>query len=86
MFLEWIKLIVIGNYYRFIGKNIDLYERRYVSCKDCPFNSKNSKLSFRQKSWQVLVGDFCTKCSCPLKSKLVAPLSECPELKWGQEL
>jgi len=91
---EWLKtftsskivLIVKGNYYRFTGKNKQLYLKRYLICKDCPFNSKNKKdLNLIQKLW-ALFGQFCTDCGCPLKSKLTEPLSECPQLHWGQEL
>ena len=84
--LEHLWMIIRGNFYRLIGKNKPLYEKRYESCKDCPFNSKNKKdLTYREWLWSYL-GDFCTECGCPLKSKLVEPLSECPQLKWGQEL
>lgn len=41
-------------------------------------------MTLGQKAWGIL-GDYCTECGCPLKSKLVEPLSECPELKWGQD-
>ena len=62
-----------------------MYKKRMGSCESCPFNSKNRKdLTRIDKAWSVL-GDYCTDCGCPLKSKLVEPLSECPQLKWGQE-
>ena len=79
-------MILRGNFYRSIGKNKGLYNKRYISCCGCPFNSKNKKdLTIIEKVWAKL-GDFCIECGCPLKSKLVEPLSECPKLKWGQEL
>lgn len=76
-------MIARGNFYRLIGKNSDLYKTRNSHCTTCPFNSKNKKLTLGQKLWAIL-GDFCTECGCPLKSKLVEPLSECPLLKWEQ--
>lgn len=79
-------MIIRGNFYRLIGKNKDLYVKRYTHCGSCPFNSKNKKdLTDTEWLWSIL-GDFCTECGCPLKSKLVEPLSECPLLKWEQEL
>lgn len=78
-------MIIRGNYYRLIGKNELLFYKRYTACKRCPFNSKNKKdLTFFEKLWTI-TGEYCTVCSCPLKSKLIEPLSECPELYWGQE-
>ena len=75
-----------GNLYRLLGKNPDLYKKRNTFCEGCPFNSKNKKdLTDAEWLWSLL-GDFCTECTCPLKSKLVEPLSECPQLKWGQEI
>lgn len=83
--LEKLQEIVRGNFYRLIGKNSDLYQRRYSHCGTCPFNSKNKKdLSDLEWLWSFL-GDFCTKCGCPLKSKLVEPNTECPLLKWEAE-
>lgn len=83
--MERLLQILRGNLYRLIGKNEELFKKRNSFCEPCPFNSKNRKdLNNKQKLWQ-LGGDFCTDCSCPLKSKLVEPLSECPQLKWGQE-
>lgn len=83
--LERLWMILKGNYYRLTGKNLHLYNSRNSHCSTCPFNSKNKKLTFLEKVWSVL-GDFCTECGCPLKSKLVEPLSECPLLKWNQQL
>lgn len=78
-------MIIRGNYYCLIGKNKDLYKKRNSFCESCPFNSKNKKdLTVKEWIWSVM-GDFCTECGCPLKSKLVEPLSECPLLKWEQE-
>jgi ribosomal protein L37E len=78
-------MILRGNIYRLIGKNTDLYVKRNKFCESCPFSSKHRKLTFLEKVWRVL-GEFCTECGCPLQSKLREPLSECPHLKWGQEL
>jgi len=84
--MKRLKLILRGNFYRLIGKNPDLFCERYKICRSCPFNSKNNKeLNWKQKLW-ALLGDYCVDCGCPLKSKLVEPLSECPQLKWGQKL
>jgi len=84
--MQRLLMIIRGNFYRLIGKNPDLFCERYKICKDCPFNSKNAKnLSKASKIW-ALLGNFCTDCKCPLKSKLVEPLSECPQLKWGQKI
>ena len=84
--MERILMILRGNYYRLIGKNPDLFCERYKICKDCPLNSRNvKKLSFKHRVWSLL-GEFCTDCGCPLKSKLVEPLSECPQLKWSQKI
>lgn len=78
-------MIVRGNWFRLTGKNKDLYIKRNSFCESCPFNSKNTKeLTSIERLWSIL-GDFCTQCGCPLKSKLTEPLSECPLLKWGQE-
>jgi len=78
-------MIIRGNWYRFTGQNELLYYKRYAVCRRCPLNSKNKKLTFIEKLWSVF-GEFCTDCTCPLKSKLTEPLSECPQLYWGQEL
>lgn len=79
-------MIVKGNWYRLTGKNRDLYDKRNVFCESCPFNSKHIKnKTIAQRIWSLL-GDYCTDCTCPLESKLVEPLSECPQLKWGQEI
>jgi hypothetical protein len=79
-------MILRGNWYRLIGKNKDLYNKRNAFCESCPFNSKHVKdKTDAQWAWSLL-GDYCTDCTCPLKSKLVEPLSECPQLKWGQEI
>ena len=84
--LERLFMIVRGNLYRMLGINKRLYQKRYVYCAVCPASSRNTKdLTDSQWLWS-LGGDFCTECTCPLKSKLVEPLSECPQLKWGQEL
>lgn len=84
--MERLWMVIRGNFYRVIGKNKKLYIKRYSSCGSCPFNSKNKKeLTFKERLWSLL-GEFCTDCGCPLKSKLVEPLSECPQLKWSQEL
>ncbi len=84
--LERLVMIIKGNFKRLFGINKDLYNERYSFCKDCPFNSKNTKeLTTIGKIWHCF-GEYCTECGCPLKSKLVEPLSECPELKWGQKL
>lgn len=86
--LELLWMIVRGNFYRLIGKNGLLYWRRYSpSCKRCPFNSKNVKeLTLLQRVWSWMSGEFCTECNCPLQAKLREPLSECPQLYWGQEV
>lgn len=69
-----------------MGKNRLLFWKRYAVCRTCPFNSKNKKnLTFLQRIWSFL-GEFCTECGCPLKSKLTEPLSECPKLYWIQEI
>jgi len=82
---EKLLMIIRGNFYRLIGKNSDLYKKRYSYCGTCPFNSSKRKdLTFKEKVWKLL-GEFCTECGCPLKSKLVEPNSECPLLKWEAE-
>lgn len=84
----WERLFMIarGNFYRLVGINKRLYQKRYVCCAVCPENSRNkTDITDREWVWS-LGGEFCTECTCPLKSKLVEPLSECPKLKWGQEL
>lgn len=78
-------MILRGNVYRLLNKNPELFKKRNSFCESCPFNSKHKKLTLGEKIWHIF-GDFCTQCGCPLKSKLVEPLSECPELKWGQEI
>ena len=79
-------MIIRGNWYRATKKNQKLYAKRMSFCATCPHNSKNkAKLTVAEKAWNIL-GDFCTQCGCPLESKLVEPLSECPILKWGQEI
>jgi len=79
-------MVIRGNYYRLIGKNEILYWQRYAICRKCPINSKNQKsLNSFQKLWSLL-GEYCTDCHCPLKSKLTEPLSECPKLYWGQKI
>lgn len=84
--MERILMILRGNWYRLIGKNKELLHERNSFCEPCPFNSKNKKdLTDAEWLWSK-TGDFCTDCGCPLKSKLVEPLSECPQLKWGQKL
>ena len=85
--LEKLKMIVRGNFYRIIGKNSDLYKRRYSHCGPCPFHSKNKKdLETLGRIWSLL-GDYCTICLCPLQSKLREYNSECPlpEPKWEYE-
>jgi hypothetical protein len=78
-------MILRGNYYRITGKNSDLYKKRNSFCESCPFNSKNIKdKTLSQWVWGLL-GDFCVKCGCPLKSKLVEPMSFCPKSKWEAE-
>ncbi len=84
--MERVLMIIRGNWFRLIGKNKELYTKRNSFCESCPYNSKNKKdKTYAEKIWHAF-GDFCTDCGCPLKSKLVEPLSECPLLKWGQEL
>jgi hypothetical protein len=85
--LQRLGMIVRGNLYRAIGVNKKLYLKRYAHCAVCPSNSRNSKdLTDVETAWQFIGGEFCTECTCPLKSKLVESLSECPQLKWGQNL
>lgn len=83
--MERVLMILRGNWYRLIGKNDSLYIKRNKFCESCPFNSKHKPLTFTERIWSLL-GDFCTDCGCPLESKLREPLSECPQLKWEQEL
>lgn len=82
---EKLGMIIRGNWYRLIGKNETLYWRRNAICRRCPLNSKHKKLTFTQKVWAAF-GAFCTDCGCPLQSKLREPLSECPQLYWGQAI
>lgn len=78
-------MILRGNFYRSIGKNKGLYNKRYISCCGCPFNSGNKKdLSFIEKLWR-LGGNYCTDCGCFLNAKLRVKESECPQLKWKSE-
>lgn len=80
-------MILRGNVYNILGVNKRLFLKRYVYCAVCPANSRNSRdLDDAETAWQFVGGEFCTDCLCPLRSKLVEPLSECPRLKWGQQL
>lgn len=67
-------MIIRGNYLNLIGENELLYWNRYKHCRRCP--SKKDAILF----------EYCKDCGCPLQSKLREPLSECPQLKWGQDL
>ena len=49
-----------------------MFSIRYKKCLDCPFRK------------QFVGKDLCTKCGCPLASKLLAYKAECPIKKWGK--
>ena len=51
--------------------------RRRVICQACPNMSKNSSLATLRKE------DFCTLCSCPIKTKTASMDTTCGARSWN---
>jgi hypothetical protein len=52
---------------------VAMTKHRFSKCIECPF-----------RKGVFGIGDVCSKCTCPLKSKLASYQSECPIGKWGK--
>jgi len=70
----------------FPSKEIEELARvRARICSDCPFadlHFKFKKFSPKEKALKDIKGLGCTKCGCPLSSKVRSVMSSCPEKKW----
>lgn len=59
--------------------NEKFYKDRLNICKQCPELSGNKEdLNLLQKAEHLLVGDFCTICSCPVDKKAAMKEEQCP--------
>lgn len=74
------------NYFHLSSEPIDesIAKVRAEICADCP-SAKESNLlnvTLPDNTLKEIQGYKCTKCGCPLSSKVRSKLSQCPEKKW----
>lgn len=75
-----------ANYVHLSSDPIDekIAEARAKICSTCPLAEKSNMLNIilPDDTHKDIQGYRCTKCGCPLSSKVRSILSQCPEDKW----
>lgn len=76
------------NYFHISSDPIDenIAKSRAETCSSCPFIKEGNmiKLVIPDKDLKEIQGYKCSKCGCPLSSKVRSKLSQCPENKWSK--
>ena len=62
----------------------EIAKERAAICSSCPFAVESDILNFliRDNQHKEVQGYKCSKCGCPLSTKIRSTTSKCPENKW----
>jgi len=61
-------------------------EERATICGSCPFAVEGNliKILMKDETHKQIQGYKCSKCGCPLSTKVRSITSQCPENKWKE--
>lgn len=77
-----------ANYAHLSSEPIDeaVAKQRAETCSNCPFAVEGNllKILLPDNEFKEIQGYKCSKCGCPLSSKVRSKLSQCPEDFWEE--
>lgn len=69
--------------YFFVNQEVEIMAKfRAVECAKCPFSESKWYAELINDEMTDIEGMVCTKCDCPLSTKLRSKEETCPESKW----